>query len=348
MRRPFTNFAIGCAVVTVLASLVPLDGVACGYSWQPAPPRPEREATEIQDATAANSYRESGSTLLERARKLAQTSSLDEAEQTIRRYLAHDETSAEGHFLLGYILFKAAKPKDSLQEYTTGAKYQGPGAADLKIVALDYVLIEDYADAERWLRESVARNPKDVESWYYLGRAQYNENHFAEAVESFEHCLGLDSRHVKAEANLGLALEGLHRTDDATAAYRTAISWEEQGATKSAEPYIDLGTLLLVQNQNEQAVTYLLRATELAPEEVRARERLGTAYFRLNELSNAQIQLEKAVALAPTNAAIHYILGQAYRKEGLIDKARAEFARATELNGTHSSPASVAPEIAKP
>jgi tetratricopeptide (TPR) repeat protein len=333
MREALADFAMKCAVVVALAMYLPSRG----------------QATPIlQDPAGASSYRESDAALLERARTLAQTASLEEAEQTIRRYLAHNEASAEGHFLLGYILFKAAKPKDSLQEYTEAAKYQEPGASELKIVALDYGLLDDYPDAERWLKESLASNPKDVESWYYLGRAQYSENHFADALNSFAHCLALDPRHVKAKANLGLALEGLHRTEEAAAAYRAAISWEEQGATASAEPYIDLGSLLLEQNQNEQAVTYLLQAVKIAPEEVRARERLGTAYFRLNKLSEAQTQLEKAVQLTPTNSAIHYILGQTYRKEGLLDKARTEFARATELNGSHSSLAPGDHGIAKP
>jgi Flp pilus assembly protein TadD len=302
----------------------------------------------IQNVASATPRRESEDALLEHARTLAQAGSFTEAERTARQYLARNETSAEGHFLLGYILFKVAKPGDSLEEYTKGAKYKDPGAAELKVVALDYVLLEDYADADHWLTQSAAKDPADAETWYYLGRAQYNLNRFADATQSFARCLALDPRHVKAEANLGLALEGLHRTDEATAAYRTAISWEEHGAPQSAEPYIDLGSLLLEQNQNEKAIVYLLRAAALAPEEVRARERLGTAYFRSNDLSNARVQLEKAVTLAPKNAAIHYLLGQTYRKEGLTEKARQEFARTTELNAAHSSRASPGPDVANP
>lgn len=347
MRFSPRHFAISLALAMLLAGFTPHSGAGSRDAGRAGLGRIISEA-EIQDVNTKDSHRETGEALLDRARMLAQTSSLSEAEQAVRRYLAQNEASPEGHFLLGYVLFKAAKPKESLQEYTTGAKYQDPGAAELKIVGLDYALLEDYADADRWLKESVARNPKDAESWYYLGRTQYNENHFAEALPSFARCLALEPRHVKAEANTGLALEGLRRTDEAGAAYRLAISWEEEGATKSAEPYIDLGSLLLQQNQNEQAVAYLRQAAELAPEEVRARERLGTAYFRLDDFSNAQAQLEKAVELAPNNAAVHYLLGQTYRKQGLTDKARAELARATELNAAHASPPSPGPKIAEP
>src|SRR6266550_8378155 len=136
-----------------------------------------------------------------------------------RKYLDKNKDSAFGHFLLGYILFREiqesagvksgtsaaaysekvadgsdtgtreAKAKASLAEYTEGAKYHDPSALDLKIVALDYVLLGDYPHADKWLTRSLAWNPKDSESWYYLGRTKYNENRFAEAVSAFEQCL---------------------------------------------------------------------------------------------------------------------------------------------------------------
>jgi len=54
----------------------------------------------------------------------------------VRSYLAVHPDSADGHFLLGLILFKQGKPAESLSEYTEGAKRHDPGAADLKIVAI--------------------------------------------------------------------------------------------------------------------------------------------------------------------------------------------------------------------
>jgi tetratricopeptide (TPR) repeat protein len=291
--------------------------------------------------------------LLRQARTLAQAGSIAEAEPLARGYLLRRPTSSEGHFLLGYILFKADRPKDSLAEYTSGAKYGEPGAGELKVVALDYVLLEDYPDAEHWLKEALARDAHDAESWYYLGRTQYNENHFADAVAAFGRCLQLDPRHVKAEANLGLALQGLQRNAEAEAAYRLAISWEQAAGNsvasgKTAEPYIDLGGLLLEENKNEEAVQFLLRGAEIAPGEFRVREKLGTAYFRLDDLGNAQAQLEQAVALAPQNAAMHYMLGQTYRKQGQPDKARVEFERATALNGAHGNLGTMGPGSSKP
>jgi tetratricopeptide (TPR) repeat protein len=292
---------------------------------------------QLQNASREASSNEQPDALLQRAREFVNKGLLKEADQSVREYLDQHSNSAEGHYLLGYILFKEQKAEASLAEYTEGAKYHDPDPSDLKIVALDYVLLGAYSDADRWLTRSVEANPKDSESWYYLGRSKYNENRFQEAIHAFEECLRLDSKNIKAQANLGLALEGLGRAGDALAAYRKAIAMQDQGGPKNAEPFIDLGNLLLQQNQIEDAIENLVKAREISPQDSRAHESLGKAYLRLNKFAEAKAELEQAVALAPDSAAAHYMLGQAYRKTGATERAKAEFDRAVALNKTKSS-----------
>jgi tetratricopeptide (TPR) repeat protein len=276
------------------------------------------------------------------------------------RVLAQSD-SAQGHFLLGYILFREiqttaaakgmmrhdadaslahirdANAKASLAEFTEGAKYAKPTAFDLKIVAFDYILLGDSVDADKWLTRVVEWNPKDADAWYNLGRTKYTENRFAEAIHAFEECLKLDPKNEKAEDNLGLSYYGLGHTEEALTAYKTAIEWQSGAAEKDAEPFIDLGTLYLEQNRPKDALPYLQQATQVAPQDPKGHEKLGKAFLVLEELPQAQSELEKAIALAPDVASAHYILGQVYKKEGMMDKAKAEFDRTTALNGTHSS-----------
>jgi len=215
----------------------------------------------------------------------------------------------------------------SLAEFTEGAKYERPSASDLKVVALDYVLLGSYADASKWLTQAVAENPKDAEAWYYLGRAKYNENRFEEAIRAFEQCLELEPRNVKAQSNLGLSYAGLNRNPEALAALLKAIEWQAGSPRKNAEPYIDLGDLLIQQNRVPAAVEYLLQAVQIAPRESRAREKLGNAYLNLNDLAAAQSQLQSGISFDPENPSLHYLLGTVYRKQGQPDKAKAELDR---------------------
>ena len=89
---------------------------------------------------------------------------------------------------------------------------------------MDYVLLGDFADADRWLTKALVWNPSsDVEEVrYYLGRTKYNENRFAEAVDDFQRCLKLDPHNIKAEYNLGLSYEGKKQIEQATQAFQTA------------------------------------------------------------------------------------------------------------------------------
>ena len=275
---------------------------------------------------------------LAEARSEANGGSLERADRTARAYLQANPDSADAHFLLGLILFKQGRPKESLSEYTEGARHRDPDAADLKIVALDYVLLADYASADHWLTRSLERNPKDAQAWYYLGRAKYNENRFDEALAAFKECLKLDPKNVKAEDNLGLSHQALGHTAEAFTAFRNAISWQAQLLKKNSGPFINVGSLLLEQNKVDEAVAYLVEAVEISPEETRAHEQLGKAYSRQNDLEKAQIELESAVSLSADNAALHFMLGQLYRKRGMNEKAKLELERGAALKDSGGKP----------
>ncbi|MHB1022674.1 MAG: tetratricopeptide repeat protein [Acidobacteriaceae bacterium] len=280
----------------------------------------------------------------------AQTSDLDEvhamladgkikqAEALLRSYLATHMASADGYYLLGYTLFRQNRPKESLQQYTHAAQLRPPTALDLKYVALNYVLLNDYPDADKWLSQSVAWNDQDSDAWYSLGRIRYTENRFQSSIDCFHKALALEPQSVRAENNLGLAYEGLNRTEDAIAAYRRAISWEKLPEPQAEQPYLNLGILLSNQGKAEEALSLLLKAQELAPQDPKIHGQLGQLYARLGDLKQAQTQFEQAVAALPNNAALHFQLGQVYRKAGNHAREKEELEIAAKLNGTHSSP----------
>ncbi|PYT80976.1 MAG: hypothetical protein DMG40_10715 [Acidobacteria bacterium] len=329
-------------------------------------------------ARAPGQSADQGEALLSDAKSLFQQRRFAEADRAVRGYLKDHPNSADGHFLLGHILFReiqaqakelepqfpaqthgpmasariaastsseASVPKDaqalakaSLAEFTAGAKFHDPSAVDLKVVAFDYVLLVDYPDADKWLTKMLEWAPNDSEGWYYLGRTKYNENRFAEAVSAFQQCLKLDPQNVKAEDNLGLSFAGLGRNEEAAAAYHRAIAWQEQSLAKNPGPYIDLGSLLIDQNRPQEAITFFLRAIEIAPRESRTHELLGKAYTRVGDLPKAQSELEKAIELSPQAPNLHCMVAPVYRKQGLAEKAKTEYERCAALTGTHSVP----------
>ena len=336
---------------------------------------PLRCLTQTQQTQVTPPSSDPGQVPLADAKSLFEQAKFTEADRAVRQYLKDHPNSADAHFLLGHILFReiqaqakaletpfpsqthgpmagartmSSHPSDvtvskaaqemakaSLEEFTTGAKFRNPSAADLKIVSFDYVLLADYPDADKWLTKMLEWAPSDSEGWYYLGRTKYNENRFAEAISAFQQCLKLD---VKAEDNLGLSLAGLGRNEEAAVAYNQAIAWQAESLTENPGPYIDLGSLLIDENRPQDAVALLLRAIEITPRESRAHELLGKAYTRVEDFAKAQAELEKAIELCPQAPNLHCMLAPVYRKQGLAEKAKAEYQRCDALTGTHSTP----------
>jgi tetratricopeptide (TPR) repeat protein len=259
------------------------------------------------------------------------------ADGLLRVYLGQHQNSAEAHYLLGLALLNEDRPKESLAEYTLGAHFARPTAAAFREVAMDYVLLHDYPDADRWSTQSVQENGNDSESWYVLGRIKYTENRFLESRDAFLKALALTPRLVKAENNLGLVYEGLAQPEEAIKAYREAIAWQKDDPHPTAQPFINLGILLNDSNRPAEALAPLLAAVAIAPRDTRAHGALGNLYRRQEQFAKAQVQFEQALAEDPDNAALHFQLAQVYRHEGMNTQAKTELDRVTALDGTHSS-----------
>ncbi len=269
-------------------------------------------------------------------RALLAEGKLADSEAALHNYLNEHPASADAHFLLGYVLFREQKPVDSLAEFTAGARTRRPKADELKAVASDYVLLRDFADADKWFTEVTEENPEDADAWYLLGRTKYNENAFGEAVTNFERSLTLRPKNIEAENNLGLTWKELNSPEKAKAAFQTAIDWQGD-LPKDSQPFLNLGTMLAEEADFDHAIPHLLKAAALSADNPRVHEELGHVYEAQQNLPKAQGELEQAVALAPNTSALHFKLGQIYRREGLQERAQEEFELCERLNSTHSS-----------
>jgi tetratricopeptide (TPR) repeat protein len=282
---------------------------------------------------------------------IAPPSSLEYAESLIGRsdfarvrsylegYLQQHSDSADGHYLLAYTLLRLNIPDRSLQEYTAAARMRTPSAKDLLHVAQNYILLNDSADAEKWMNRAIQLNEADADIWYGLGRLQYSNQKFESATKSFQKTLQLEPRSVKAENNLGLAYEALNRNQDAIAAYRAAIDLEKTSAHPSEQPIFNLGAILLNSGDPWQAEPLLRQAILIAPKDPKIREKLGDLYTQRKQFDEARVEYQEAIAISPNNASLHYLLAQTYKREGLKNEADIEFSRASVLLGNRATPA---------
>jgi tetratricopeptide (TPR) repeat protein len=272
-----------------------------------------------------------------RAKALIQLNRLREAEESLHEYLKVRPASANAKFLLGYVLFRENQPAKSLAIYTAAAALQRPVPGDFKIVGLDYVLLNDYPGAIRWLERSVRENPKDVEAVYYLGRAYYAQNLFEKAIAAFEQALKLNPLYAKAHNNLGLALAAQNKLELAEQAYRRAIEVGEQTGKKSEQPYINLAELWIDHNRVAEALGLLDTAKQIDPKAERLEQLRGRALLSQERFEEAEAAFRAAIALKPDSGVLHYQLGRVLKRMGRNEESKKEFERSKELFGTHSA-----------
>ncbi|MBZ5583114.1 MAG: tetratricopeptide repeat protein [Acidobacteriia bacterium] len=270
------------------------------------------------------------------ARAALRSGRFELAEQTVRMYLAAHPASPEAQYLLGFILFRRDRPRESLAAFTRAAAIQKPSAAALKIVGLDYALLGDYPDAIKWLEQSAAGDPRDAEAAYHLGRVCYLQNLFDRSLAAFQRALEIDPRYGKAENNLGLAYAARNESERAEAAYRKAMEIDRANGAPSQEPYINLAELLLGENRASDAPAILDAAAAIRPKSDRFGEVRGRVFLSLGRMAEAEAALRDALAAQPESGALHYQLARALKGQGKAEDAAREFARCQALLAAHA------------
>ena len=269
---------------------------------------------------------------LQSIRLLVRQQQFGQAERELNSVIAAKPQSSEALYLLAFVYFRQDRPAESLKTATRAAAIRQPMADDLKIVGLDYALLNDYVSAAKYLRIAIEREPNNGEAIYHLGRVLYVQNRFDEAIAMFRRVLALDPNDVKAMTNLGLALEGKNESNAAIRVYREAVESDKAAAKHTERPYYELGRLLAVRGDTAESSGLLRRATELNPRCAECFVELGKCQSNSGEFAAARRSLERAVAVDDGNVAAHYALARVYKRLQLVDLAAKELARTEELN----------------
>jgi len=299
----------------------------------------QREWAQAAAAFAEVERKQPGQTdaLLFEGKSLVNLSKFDDAGDALQNYLKTHPKSDDANYLLAYIRFRQNRPKESLELMHAAAALKPPTADDLKIGALDYVLMGDYADAGRYLEEAVHVDPNNLEARYHLGRVRYQENRFDDAIAAFHAVLERDPDNVRAQDNLALCMEGKNQMEEAASAYQKAIELDQKSISHSAQPYLDYGTFLVRTSRPEEGITKLKKAAEIDPKSAPVQYQLGKAYFDLRRYPEAQQVTEEAARLAPKDSPTHYLLGRIYQRVNKQDLAEQEFKLTEELRQAQES-----------
>jgi len=211
------------------------------------------------------------------------------------------------------------------------------------------LLIDSHAPAAGIVRlqEAIKQFPNSARLWLALGIAQLTYGQNAEAENSFNHSLTIDTKLVPALAYLGVTYAERGLYDKAISFYGRAISLNPKAAPLH---YLIADTMLKTSNADTtRAEKYLKRATELDPTLAAAYFAWGKIYVRADRYIEAAPLLQRAVSLQPDSVEAHYQLSRVLFKLKRTDEANREleiFKQLSEKEKAQNEPRDIARRLA--
>ena len=150
--------------------------------------------------------------------------------------------------------------------------------------------------AADFVQRAIAAAPTVAGFYHHLGVIRMKQRQCADAEKSFRRAMELGmAGHVESLNNLGLALQGQGRVDEAIEQFQRTI---ELHPTHPAARN-NLGNAWRVKKMNDQAIAAYRQAVALQNDYYRAWVSLGTVLFEVGDLAGAEEACRRAIALRP-------------------------------------------------
>jgi serine/threonine-protein kinase len=147
------------------------------------------------------------------------------------------------------------------------------------------------------------------------------------AEAAFRAAIRLKPDHATAHGNLGVALSGRGKRDEAMAAFREAIRLKPY-----ARAHNRLGDALVDQGKVDEAIAAYREAIRLQPDDAEAHIRLGAVLCDTkHNYTGAEGEFREAIRLKRDDAWANFNLGIALENEGKIDEAMTSYREAIRL-----------------
>jgi tetratricopeptide (TPR) repeat protein len=188
--------------------------------------------------------------------------------------------------------------------FETLARQQPQVAVNHYMLGVIYANLNRGAEADAAFRQAVKLDPKDADSWYYLGVQQFRDGQLSQAAVSLRNGLAAAPKNTEM---MGLLVESLLRQGAAEADERRALALYEEA--------IRVGHNL-----------------KLLREDAASLELLGRAFLAAKKYTNAEMTLERALAAAKQpSAALFFATGYAHAQNRAWGRAAEMLANADRM-----------------
>jgi tetratricopeptide (TPR) repeat protein len=191
-------------------------------------------------------------------------------------------------------------------------------------LAMAYLKIAKPEWARTELESLAAKNPSDALYPYWLGRLDYDAQHFDAAFAHFKQAIALNPGMARAYDNLGLCYYRDNRNDEAIASFKKAIELDKTSAHPSPWPYLNLAITQQFVDKVPDAEENVREAIRIDPNFAEAHFQLGLVLESRGRLEDAVAELREAARLNATYAEPHMAMARIYRQLGKTSEAQEE------------------------
>jgi tetratricopeptide (TPR) repeat protein len=180
------------------------------------------------------------------------------------------------------------------------------------------------------VREKILRNGDSAEAHLLLGTTKLNGSDFSGALEDLKKAVALNPKLPDLYSFYGVALMRTGDTKGAAEAFRTELAANSNDFTSN----LQLGALLKMDENYDEALPFLRRALEVRPGDLGVRYQLASIAFDKGDSEQACSQLESIVKESPDFTEAHVTLATVYyrlkrkadgdRERAIVQKLNAE------------------------
>lgn len=153
------------------------------------------------------------------------------------------------------------------------------------------------------------------------------------SITLFERAIKVTSNNYVAHNNLGIALKGQGRLDEAIEQYSEALLIKPD----HARAHNNLGIALQEKGKTDDAIEHFKEALRIVPDFEEVYNNLGTVFKDLGRVDDAIAHFREALGIRPDYAQAHNNLGVCLYSKGDIDGAIEQFQKAIQINPNYAN-----------
>src|SRR5699024_373276 len=197
--------------------------------------------------------------------------------------------------------------------------------------AIQYMKEQKYEQAAVLFNELIEENPKDPIGFINFGNLLLHMNDDERAERFFKRALELDENAATAYYGLGNTYFERSDYDQAKVHFQHAIDH----GLKEADVYYMLGYTLQKQEQDRLAIPFLLRATELDPDNVEFLFQYGLSLAQSELIDQAETIFQQVLNQDEEHSDAYYNLGVISLFKEQAETALEYFNKAVDLQPDH-------------